>query len=195
MPSGPDELRTEFMQSCPACGNTINDGIETAEQRIKNAGGTINRGFIDFPAGFDLAAHDDVLRAVSYLVLEWDYDRGVPPERAKESVTLSIDTPPLQPPVFPHRTVLHHKLMAIARDVANGCVLVDEQDETKYFNLPKFLDQMEHRIYSEVETGLSPVGNFKLCPAEIARYLWCCLALDVGDNPAGDTFNKLPIMD
>jgi hypothetical protein len=68
MPSSTDQLRQEFMSEDDL------DGRHTAEQRIRDAGGTVNRGFITY-TGND----DGTLRAAQFLIEEWDYTFTVDP--------------------------------------------------------------------------------------------------------------------
>lgn len=96
---------------------------------------------------------------------------------------------------------LHDGLMLIARNEA-GKHIVDEggadivnEDEQRCFNLFTFLEVLESRVIAVMEGEDRPTGSFRILPSELTRYLWCCLALESGDNPGGTTFRGLPILD
>lgn len=88
---------------------------------------------------------------------------------------------------------LHKAAMGLAHDsVARN---IQEEDGEKCFNLPTFLDEVESRLDTVFCGNDSPTNNFVLDPRAVARYLWCCLALENGDNPDGHTFKAMPILD
>lgn len=62
------------------------------------------------------------------------------------------------------------------------------------FNLHSFLDDLEQAIDAELNKPDSPCGAFRLNAEAIARYTWCCFALQGGDRPDGDTFRGMPIL-
>lgn len=61
MPQSSDDMRKEFMTD-------TDDGIATAEARITNAGGTVNKGMIAY-----LGEDEEVIKAIQFLIDEWDY--------------------------------------------------------------------------------------------------------------------------
>lgn len=89
---------------------------------------------------------------------------------------------------------LHTQCMRIARKVAKECV--EEYDGEMCFSLPAFLDTLERRL-SELFCGDSVTGKFNLDDSrcDIARYLFCCLAMEQGDAPDGNTFSGVPVLD
>lgn len=88
---------------------------------------------------------------------------------------------------------LHHSLMTFAREEAEKAI--EEEDGEKCFNLFEFLEGLSYRLESVLNDDAVPTGRFELGADNVARYLWCCLALEHGDRPDGTTFKGMPILD
>lgn len=66
---------------------------------------------------------------------------------------------------------------------------LETHDGERCFNLYTYLEDLESKLIVELD------GDFELSPAEIARFIWCCLCSASGQNPAGTVFNGYPILD
>lgn len=88
---------------------------------------------------------------------------------------------------------LHLRAMHMAREEVKDHIVIEEGE--KHFNLFQFLHTLECRLYNLTDSDNSPCGRFELSAHALARYLWCCVALESGDSPDGNTFCGLPILD
>jgi hypothetical protein len=89
---------------------------------------------------------------------------------------------------------LHVACLELARDRI-GAHTNHDLDGNLYFNLPTFLDDVESTLIVVLEGNNSPTNGFALDPTALARYLYCCLALENGDVPVGQMFHGLPVAD
>jgi hypothetical protein len=88
---------------------------------------------------------------------------------------------------------LHKAALELARDTIKAHI--QEEDGETCFNLYTFIQGVEMRLDTIWNGNGSPTGRFELRSWEVARYLWCCLALEGGDAPDGTTFRGMPILD
>lgn len=73
MPSSTPELQDEFMKFDEQ-GHCIDDGIGACEELIRSSGMTVNKWWIIIFTNEQWKNADPkVLRAIDYLVTEWDY--------------------------------------------------------------------------------------------------------------------------
>ncbi len=81
--------------------------------------------------------------------------------------------------------------MDIARSSVESCC--DFDGDRTYFDLSMFIEQLADAIdCRRFET--KKVGRFTVDATCIARYLWCCLALEGGDEPDGTVFRGMDIL-
>lgn len=92
-----------------------------------------------------------------------------------------------------NKSRLHKANIKLARDTVKSAI--QEDDGETCFNLYVFLDHLESRLDTVLNGNGSQLGRFELGMRELARYLWCCLALESGDAPDGNTFQGMPILD
>jgi hypothetical protein len=76
------------------------------------------------------------------------------------------------------RVDLHAKYLRLAKRIANRHF--EMYDGEKCFNLFTFLEELEGTLEGDESTG-----SFELNAHHLARYLWCCLALEGGDSTYG----------
>jgi hypothetical protein len=91
------------------------------------------------------------------------------------------------------KTDLHKRLMKIAHDETKNHIEIEEDE--KCFNLFTFLQGRELRLCESVDGKDSLLGNFQLSASDVARYLWCCLAIEAGGSPDGSTYKDMPILE
>lgn len=88
---------------------------------------------------------------------------------------------------------LHGDLMSVARlEVPEH---IEEDDGEKCFNRYGYLLRLDGLVSDLLCDRNSPAGDFDLKSHHVARYLYCCLCLEQGDTPDGDTFQGMPILD
>ena len=89
------------------------------------------------------------------------------------------------------------RLHAAAIDAARSLIgrHMTTEDGEVCFDLPGFLAAVDAALTDVLWAEESPLDGYDLDTAEVARYLWCCLALENGDNPNGQTFMGRPIID
>lgn len=88
---------------------------------------------------------------------------------------------------------LHKTCLDMARNLV--AKHIEEDGDEKCFNLFTFLEAVEYQLESLFNGSKAPNGNFQLAAPDVARYLWCCLALESGDATDGNTFRGMPILD
>ena len=87
---------------------------------------------------------------------------------------------------------LHARMMKMAHDEMPQHIV--NEDGQSCFNLYTYLEGLESRLIKVLYTD-SPVGDFEIDAAELAQYLWACLALEHGCRPDSTTFLGKPILD
>lgn len=88
---------------------------------------------------------------------------------------------------------MHETLMGVARKLVDqNCELYDDE---MCFNRFTFLEDLGSEVDGMLYAGEVGNGRFELSGHSVARYLYCCLCLETGDRPDGDTFRQMPILD
>ena len=72
---------------------------------------------------------------------------------------------------------------------------IENQGGELCFNLFDYLADLEALLDGIMSGCAAPNGRFELDAVSIARYLWCCIAIEEGDEPDGDRFRGMPILD
>lgn len=89
MPSGPQRLRDKFLIKRE--DGSFDDGIAVCEQIIRDAGGTVQQGWITEPPQYaqeDLP--EELADAIQYLVEEWDYACATATDPAGDEVRILL---------------------------------------------------------------------------------------------------------
>lgn len=91
---------------------------------------------------------------------------------------------------------LHSRLMRAARKLVKECTEV-LQSQGKCFLLGEYLKALERNVSHILENHPfeEKLGAFELNSHSIARYLFVLVCLEEGENPAGETFRGLPVVD
>jgi hypothetical protein len=88
-----------------------------------------------------------------------------------------------RPRIITKTTALWSQCYTLAVSLIPECV--EMNDGEKCFNLYAYLDRLSDRLVTVLD------GSFELDPMGVARFLWCCLS----EDPAGNTFQGMPILD
>jgi len=80
-------------------------------------------------------------------------------------------------------------------DVAKQCIglCMYEDQNGGFFDVDGYLELLRHRLDEMRFRNDEPCGGFEIDWEQVARFLWCCVALERGDAPDGSRFRGMEI--